>query len=71
MVTMVIHKIVVFIMYVLMDVIIVQFVRQVLIGNPYYVYVCLLILLVVKNRNHLNHRQVNNHFFLYLSKKYS
>ena len=63
MVILVIHKIVAFIMYVSMDVIIVQFVHQVLVGNHYYVYVCLLILLVVKIRNHLNHHQVNNLLF--------
>ncbi len=55
---MVTHKIVVFIMYVLMDVIIDQCVHQDLDGSLYYVYVCQLILLVAKVQNLLNRLQV-------------
>jgi hypothetical protein len=66
MVILVTHKIVVFIMYVSMVVIIDQCVPQVLDGNLYYVYVCQLISLVVKVQSLLNRHQVPEFFsFLY------
>ena len=63
MVISVIHKIVVFIMYVLTDVIIDRCVHRDLDGNLYYVYVCQSILSVVKAQNRLNHSQVQKIVF--------
>jgi hypothetical protein len=70
MVILVMHKIVVFIMYVSMVGIIDQCVLQVLDGNRYYVYVCQLILLVVKVQSLLNHHQVFEIFLLFVYEDY-